>query len=106
MGIGDVIMSNIGNKPIIIPNMMKVSIENNIVYVEGPLGKLSQKVQHVNVIIRERIIFIKLAHKKKKFKKFHGLYRSLINNMINGAVNGFQKVLILNGLGYKVSIKN
>lgn len=99
-------MSNIGNKSIVIPNAIKVLVKKNIVFIDGPLGESSQYIHHVNIIIKNNEMSIKLLCKKRKYKKFHGLYRSLINNMIIGVTNGFQKTLVLHGLGYKASIKD
>lgn len=103
--IGDITMSNIGNKPIIFTNSVKVLVNKKQVKVIGPRGELSLLVKHVSIIIEKEHIIVRLLHKKKLYKRYHGLYRSLINNMIIGVVDGFQKILILHGLGYRVTLK-
>jgi len=103
--IGDITMSNIGNRPIVFTNSVKVLVNKNEVKVIGPRGELSLFVKHVSIIVENQHIIVRLLHKKKLYKRYHGLYRSLINNMIIGVMDGFQKTLILHGLGYRVTLK-
>lgn len=99
-------MSNIGNKIIYFPKNVTVSNECNVITVIGPKGTLDLKCQNVEVIIQDLSIKVLPIDRSTKYKKFHGLYRTLINNMIIGVVDGFTKKLILNGLGYRASIEN
>jgi len=99
-------MSNIGNKIIYFPKDVKVSNKNNIISVVGPKGSLSLKFHNVEVLIKDLSIKILPLNQTTRYKKFHGLYRTLINNMIVGVIQGFTKKLILNGLGYRANIEN
>lgn len=99
-------MSKIGNKVIIIPKGTNVSIKKNEISIRGPYGELSLSIKYVSITIEDNKIIVKLIYKRNKYKKYHGLYRSLINNMIIGVNNKFQKELLLSGVGYKVNMEN
>ncbi len=100
-------MSRIGRKPIPIPSGVTVDIKGDTVTVKGPKGELSQKVRpEVEVTIEDNNIVVKRKADNKKAKAFHGLYRSLINNMVIGVTEGFTKVLEIHGTGYRASIEN
>lgn len=94
-------MSRIGNKVIDIPKEVFVIAENNIVTVRGKIGELSQDTKgEVDLEIENDILSIKSISGSKNM---HGLYRSLINNMIIGVSEGFSKELELVGVGYRAS---
>ena len=100
-------MSRIGVKPIEIKDGVEINIDDkNYINVKGPKGELSQKI-HKNVIVEkeENNIVIKRPTDNKKHKSLHGLYRSLIANMVEGVSKGFEKKLVLNGVGYKADKK-
>jgi large subunit ribosomal protein L6 len=99
-------VSNIGNKIIIFPKEVKVSIKISTVSVTGPKGSLCLKFHNVNITIKDLSIIVSPISTAAKYKKYHGLYRTLINNMIIGVVKGFVKILHLNGLGYRANIEN
>ncbi|MGX7590785.1 50S ribosomal protein L6 [Candidatus Karelsulcia muelleri] len=100
-------MSRIGKRNIIIPKNILIQIKNNVIYVTGPLGKLSLKIRGELKIERaENKITIKRIENNKYNKSLHGLYRMLINNMIIGVLYGFKKDLELKGVGYKVALDN
>lgn len=98
-------MSKIGKIPIEIPENVIFEIKENKVKITGPKGSLSQDIKfEILVEVKENKILLKNQNKKKK--NFHGLYRSLINNMIIGVTKGYKKCLEINGIGYKAGIKN
>jgi len=97
-------MSRIGNSPIIIPEGTAVSVENSVVLVKGKLGESSQKVDHrIHVVIKENEIILTRDSEDKEVRSMHGLYRSLIANMVEGVSNGFTKKLEFIGVGYRAA---
>ena len=93
-------MSRIGKNPIEIPQGVEVKIENNIVTVKGPKGTLTQEfLKDVNITMEDNKIVVTLANEKAA--NVHGLTRTLINNMVIGVTNGFEKALEINGIGYR-----
>jgi large subunit ribosomal protein L6 len=98
-------MSRIGKAPISIPENATVTVEGNVVNVKGPKGELSQELSdHVSVSIEEGTITVERKDESKESKSRHGLYRSLINNMIVGVTEGYKKQLELNGVGYRATV--
>lgn len=99
------VMSRIGNLPINIPEGVEVNIDKaNMVHVKGPKGELNQKVDKVIVVeMKDNRIFFKRLTEEKSHKSMHGLYRSLINNMVIGVSEGFKTELELVGVGYKAT---
>jgi large subunit ribosomal protein L6 len=99
-------MSRIGKKPILIPPGVDVKIEDSIVVVKGPKGELSQKIRpEIKIEIREGKIFVQPKIETKKTKAFWGLTRTLLANNIKGVVEGYEKKLEIQGLGYKAEIE-
>ncbi len=98
-------MSRIGKLPIDVPKGVTVTISNdNVVTVKGPKGELTQKVKsEITVKQEEEKIVLERATEEKSHKALHGLYRSLINNMIIGVSEGYKTVQELVGVGYKAS---
>ena len=96
-------MSRIGKNPISIPAGVTVEINNNIVTVKGKLGQLTQEYSDITVKIEEGVITLERPSDHKDQRAKHGLYRSLINNMIVGVSEGFTKELELVGVGYRAS---
>ena len=95
-------MSRIGNNPISIPQGVEVNVNENIVTVKGKLGELSQEISEaVNLKIEDGTLTLERASDSKPHKAKHGLYRALINNMVEGVSKGFEKKLVLNGVGYR-----
>jgi large subunit ribosomal protein L6 len=96
-------MSRIGKSPISIPSGVKITVEpNNIVKVEGPKGTLHQKVdQDLEVVIEDAQLTVNRPTDQKRHRAMHGLYRSLINNMVQGVSAGYKKELELVGVGYR-----
>jgi len=97
-------MSRIGKSPISIPEGVTVTVDNNIVIVKGKLGELSQELTaNMSVKLEEGQLTVERAGESKEERAKHGLYRSLINNMITGVSAGFTKELELVGVGYRAS---
>ncbi len=101
-------MSRIGKLPIVIPAGVTVTLNNGVVNVKGPKGEMSQKVDSsIDVKIENNEIIFSINENSpvnlKQKQAFHGLYRALVNNMVVGVSAGYQKVLELVGVGYRVS---
>ncbi|BDD00064.1 50S ribosomal protein L6 [Persicobacter psychrovividus] len=96
-------MSRIGKKPITIPAGVSVEVNaENVVTVKGSKGTLSQDIDRdITVEINENIVTLSRPTDQKRHKAMHGLYRSLVNNMVIGVSEGFKKTLELVGVGYK-----
>jgi large subunit ribosomal protein L6 len=95
-------MSRIGKQPIPIPSKVKVAIDGRNVKVEGPNGKLQQEMPAPIAIAQEdKQIVVTRPNDEKKNKALHGLVRALINNMVVGCSEGFERVLEINGVGYR-----
>lgn len=96
-------MSRIGRMPVQIPAGVEVKIaEGNMVTVKGPKGTLEKQLpQEMSITQEEGAIVVKRPNDLKKFKSLHGLTRSLLNNMVIGVTDGFEKTLEINGVGYR-----
>jgi len=101
-------MSRIGNKPIELPQGVTLEIaKDNTVTVKGPKGELSQEVNPDMIIkIEDGVCTVQRPTEQKRHKALHGLYRSLISNMVIGVSEGYTKALELVGVGYKASVAN
>jgi len=99
-------MSRIGKLPIPIPSGVEVKIDDeNLVTVKGPLGELKQKVDpEIKVEIDDNKIKFSRSKETKRYKSLHGLYRALVNNMVEGVVRGYEKKLELVGVGYRAEM--
>jgi large subunit ribosomal protein L6 len=99
-------MSRIGKRPIVIPEKVKVNIEDNLVKVTGPLGELKQNVPPgIKVEIVDGKIFVTRAGEVPKLRALHGLTRVLIANMVQGVTARFSKSLDIQGLGFRASVE-
>ena len=102
-------MSRIGKLPISIPTGVTVTLKDNVVTVKGPKGELSQFVDpSINVAIEDGHVMLTenenaMLDNVKQRHAFHGLYRSLVNNMVIGVSEGYKKELELVGVGYRAS---
>ena len=96
-------MSRIGKSPISIPEGVTVTLEGNVVTVKGKLGELSQDIDDIILKQEEGAVVLERKDDSKPQRAKHGLYRSLINNMITGVSQGFTKELELVGVGYRAS---
>ena len=100
-------MSRIGIKPVTIPDGVTVSVdEANTVTVKGPKGTLSQQMpEGMDIKVEGTEVSVSRPNDLKKMKSFHGLTRTLINNMVTGVTEGFEKKLEINGVGYRAQKK-
>jgi large subunit ribosomal protein L6 len=99
-------LSRIGKKLIVIPKGVNVNINVNLVEVSGPLGELSQILPpELEVKIDNNQLEVQRKSDSKRARAFHGLFRSLIANMVTGVSEGFKKGLELVGTGYKAQLQ-
>ncbi|MCK9342597.1 MAG: 50S ribosomal protein L6 [Massilibacteroides sp.] len=97
-------MSRIGKLPISVPAGVTVSVKDEVVTVKGTKGELTQKVDsRIKVSVKDDSVELSRGSEAKEEKALHGLYRSLINNMIIGVSIGYKKELELVGVGYRAS---
>ncbi|MCD8405552.1 50S ribosomal protein L6 [Tenacibaculum dicentrarchi] len=97
-------MSRIGKNPIALPQGVEVSVNGNVVTVKGKLGTLTQELKsEITAGIEDDVLTVKRASDSKDHRAAHGLYRSLISNMIEGVSKGYTKELELVGVGYRAS---
>ena len=101
-------MSRVGNSPISIPEGVSVNVNNNVITVNGKNGEMSQVFDGVTFDISGDTILVKRNSESKDHKSKHGLYRSLVANMVIGVTEGFTKQLELVGVGYRqvILVKN
>lgn len=98
-------MSRIGRLPVVIPQGVEVSVSpENVVTVKGAKGTLTLNVKNIiKVNIENNEVKVSRPNDEKEVKALHGLYRKLIANMVEGVSKGYEKGLVLNGVGYKVA---
>ena len=100
----DAAMSRVGNKPIPIPSGVEVRVNGLSVTVKGPRGELSQAFHPEMSVARDNgVVVVTRPSDSGEHKALHGLTRSLISNMVTGVSDGFEKVLDLVGVGYRVA---
>jgi large subunit ribosomal protein L6 len=89
-----------------VPSGVTVTFQNEEISVEGPKGKLKQKYHPViSFEKKDQEIVVSRKNDEKQAKAFHGLYRNLLNNMVTGVSKGFNKSLIINGVGYRAEVQ-
>lgn len=98
-------MSRIGRLPVVIPNGVKVDLNGSQVTVKGPLGELSRTFPSAMAIsMEEGNIVVKRPSDAQTHRALHGMTRALINNMVVGVSTGFERVLEINGVGYRAEL--
>ena len=99
-------MSRVGNEPVEIPDQVKVDIsEANVVTVTGPLGELSFGFQPVmQIAITDGVLHVSRPTNQRQHRALHGVTRSLIANMVQGVIAGYEKRLLINGIGYRAEL--
>lgn len=97
-------MSRIGRLPVVVPQGVEVTVSpENLVTVKGPKGTLSRQIdKSITVKVENGHVVCSRSSEEKEIKSMHGLYRKLIFNMVEGVTKGFQKGLVVNGVGYRV----
>lgn len=99
-------MSRIGKLPIPVPANVKVTIKGDLVHVKGPLGELSQTFRpEVSVQFENGQLAVHCVSTSRKANAFHGLYRALFANMVEGVTRGFSKALEIHGVGYRAGLE-
>lgn len=100
-------MSRIGKLPVSIPSGVKVNVGNGEIQVEGPKGKLSQKYHQteVDINVSDGAVSVVRKNDELQARAYHGLYRSLVSNMVKGVSEGFSKTLVINGVGYRAEVQ-
>lgn len=99
-------MSRVGKLPVVLPQGVKVSVSSNTFTVEGPKGKLTQDyIPEVDIKIEGQQALVTRKNDSKQARSFHGLYRNLLNNMVVGVSQGYNKALQINGVGYRAELK-
>uniref|UniRef100_UPI00404784FF 50S ribosomal protein L6 n=1 Tax=Roseivirga sp. TaxID=1964215 RepID=UPI00404784FF len=101
-------MSRIGKKPIDLPQGVTVTVTaDNVVVVKGPKGELKQEVNpDIKISIDGAVLTVERPTEQKRHKALHGLYRSLISNMVIGVSQGYKKDLELVGVGFKAAVSD
>ena len=100
-------MSRIGKQPIVVPTGVDVVIDGRTVTVRGPKGVLSHTVPEPITVAREQdgTLLVKRPDDERRSKSLHGLSRTLVNNMILGVSQGYEKRMEIHGVGYRVVAK-
>ncbi len=96
-------MSRIGNNPVAIPDGVTIEVNDNVIKVKGKLGELVQEFSGVEVKVEDGQAVVTRPSDSKEHKAKHGLYRSLMLNMVDGVSKGWTKELELVGVGYRAS---
>jgi len=100
-------MSRIGKIPITIPKGVKVELNNNKIKVSGERGTLNRNIHpDIQVKIKEDKIYVYRPSDSRFHRSLHGLSRSLINNMVEGVFSGFEKILEIQGVGYRAVLED
>ncbi len=97
-------MSRIGKLPISVPAGVTITVQDTLVTVKGPKGVLTQEINpNITVTVADGVCTVSRPDDEKQNRAFHGLYRSLISNMVLGVSEGYKKTMELVGVGYRVS---
>jgi len=100
-------MSRVGKAPISIPEGVSITIDKNVVNVKGPKGELTQSIDpDMTCKVEDGVVTVERPTEQKRHKALHGLYRSLVNNMVEGVNSGYKKDMELVGVGYKAAVQN
>jgi large subunit ribosomal protein L6 len=99
-------MSRIGKLPITIPEKVNVKVDGNNITVKGPKGELTwDVVSEMEVSLKEGSLIVQRSSDTKQVKALHGMTRNIILNMVTGVSSGYQKVLVITGVGYKAQVQ-
>ena len=97
-------MSRIGKKPVSIPKGVTITVKDSVVTVKGPKGELSQEIDRdITIEITETELIVSRPTEQIRHRAMHGLYRSLIANLVKGVTEGYKKELELVGVGFKAA---
>jgi large subunit ribosomal protein L6 len=99
-------MSRIGKKPVQIPEKVEIALTDGSIAVKGALGTLQRSLHPaVTIKIEENTLLVSPVNEDRKTMALQGLYRSLIYNMVEGVTKGYEKTLLLSGIGYRAETK-
>jgi len=99
-------MSRIGKAPIQISGSVKVNVKGDTVQIEGPKGKLSQTFHpEMTIEMDDGVLTVKRPSDSRDHRSLHGLTRALLNNMVVGVSDGFTRILLIEGVGYRAEMK-
>ena len=99
-------MSKVGKLPVAIPAGVTVNVANGLISVKGPKGELKQSFHdEIDIKVEGTEVVLTTKNGAKQTNAYHGLYRSLINNMVKGVTDGFTKTLVITGVGYRAEVK-
>ncbi len=100
-------MSRIGKKPILVPEKVDAKIDEGIFSVKGPLGELKRdfNIGGINIAIKDNFVILNPEKETKEISALWGTYASHISNMIDGVIKGFEKKMIIEGIGYKAQLE-
>ena len=99
-------MSKVGKLPVALPAGVNVTVANGVITVKGPKGELKQSFHdEIDIKVEGTEVVLTTKNDAKQTNAYHGLYRSLINNMVKGVTDGFTKTLVITGVGYRAEVK-
>lgn len=99
-------MSRVGKQPITIPDRAKITYQNRVITVQGEKGTLKREIHPaVDLDIADGVISIIMVKETRENRALQGLTRSLVANMVTGVTSGFERVLEINGIGYRAELK-
>jgi len=99
-------MSRVGKKPIPVPNKAKINYKDKVLTVQGEKGSLTREIhQAIDLEISDNVIHVTMLNENKENRALQGLTRSLVANMVTGVSTGFERVLEINGIGYRAELK-
>ena len=99
-------MSKVGKLPVALPAGVTINVADGVITVKGPKGELKQDYNEaIDIKVEGTEIILTTKNNEKQTNAYHGLYRSLINNMVKGVTVGFTKTLVVTGVGYRSEVK-
>jgi large subunit ribosomal protein L6 len=100
-------MSKVGKVPVVIPDGVKVEVKSDTLVVEGKYGRLEQayRPEFVKIVVTDGFATVKRRGEGKGYSAYHGLYRSLLANMVHGVSERWEKALLVKGLGYRARLQ-
>jgi len=99
-------MSKVGKLPVALPAGVNVTVANGVITVKGPKGELKQSFHdEIDIKVEGTEVVLTTKNDNKQTNAYHGLYRSLLANMVKGVTEGFSKTLIITGVGYRAEVK-
>ena len=99
-------MSRVGKAPIDLPDGVEVTVKEDVVMVKGPKGELSERLDsRITTTVDDGVVTLSRADEERETRALHGLSRALVNNMVVGVSEGYEKQLELVGVGYRAALK-